>query len=508
MPINSKRIAKNTVFLYIRLVFVMGVTLYMSRVVLDKLGASDYGLYYVVFGVIGMVSFLNTTLSSGTSRFITFALGRGDLKKLSVTFTTTLITHICMALLILIIGETIGLWYATHVMVVAEDRMLAAMWVYQISILSSMISILHVPFYSEIMAHERMNVYAYVGIYEALAKLFVVYLLVNSPFDKLVSFAFLQFLVSFSTFLFYVWYSRKQFEEVSFKMVFEKDIFKSIAKFSGWNVIATLSNTLMSQGVIMLFNLFFLPVVVAAQAIANQISQAILMLVNNVRHAVSPQIIKLYAEKNYKESQRLTFLSAEFIFYLLLLLGVPIIMSMDHILNIWLVEVPEYTSSFARLIVLQAILSNFNAAFYTPMVAANKLSKNSYSAIFLCILQFILLWFLFYCGSSPLWARYLAIISTIIYSFIVKPYILWKDIEYDLKELYYVIWHCTRVIIPIGFVCMLVYFFIPQDTLWKSIVLFIISIIVVAFVSYMNMSNNIKKRVLGFVLRKVKIKQK
>ena len=142
------------------------------------------------------------------------------------------------------------------------------------------------------------------------------------------------------------------------------------------------------------------------------------------------------------------------------------------------------------------------------MVAANKLSKNSYSAIFLCILQFILLWFLFYCGSSPLWARYLAIISTIIYSFIVKPYILWKDIEYELKELYYVIWHGTRVIIPIGFVCMLVYFFIPQDTLWKSIVLFIISIIVVAFVSYMNMSNNIKKRVLGFVLRKVKIKQK
>ena len=414
MAINSKRIAKNTVFLYIRLVLVMGVTLYMSRVVLDKLGASDYGLYYVVYGVIGMVSFLNTTLSSGTSRFITFALGKGDEKSLATTFSTTMLTHVGMAIFILILGETVGLWYATHIMVVPEDRFSAAMWVYQISIISTMVSILLVPFYSEIMAHERMNVYAFVGIYEAVAKLSVVYMLVKVPHDKLVVFAFLQFLVNLSTFLFYVWYTRRQFKEVRFSIEFDKNIFKSIAKFSGWNMIATLSNTLMTQGVIMLFNLFFLPVVVAAQSIANQISQAIHLLVNNVRSAISPQVIKLYAEENYKESQRLTFLSSEFIFYLLLLIGVPCLMTMDQILSIWLVEVPEYTAGFARWVVLQAILSNFNAAFYTPMIAANKLSKNSYAAIILCVAQFVVLWVLFYMGEGPMWARYLPIVSTVI----------------------------------------------------------------------------------------------
>lgn len=508
MAIDSKRIAKNTIFLYIRLVLVMGVTLYMSRVVLDKLGASDYGLYYVVYGVIGMVSFLNTTLSSGTSRFITFALGKGDKKTLATTFSTTLLTHVGMAVLILLLGETIGLWYATHIMVVPADRFSAAMWVYQISIISTMVSILLVPFYSEIMAHERMNVYAFVGIYEAVAKLGVVYMLVKVSYDKLVVFAFLQFLVTLSTFLFYVWYTRRHFEEVRFSIVFDKNIFKSIAKFSGWNMIATLSNTLMTQGVIMLFNLFFLPVVVAAQSIANQISQAIHLLVNNVRHAVSPQVIKLYAEENYKESQRLTFLSSEFIFYLLLLIGVPCIVTMDQILSIWLVEVPEYTAGFARWVVLQAILSNFNAAFYTPMVAANKLSKNSYAAIILCVLQFIILCVLFYMGQGPMWARYLPIVSTVIYSFLVKPYILWKDVDYDLGDIYRVIWRCMRITIPITLICAFFYIKMPQDTIIKSVIMLFVSVSVVAICSYLNMNKSMRKSMNSYVWNRIKKKKK
>lgn len=504
MPINSGRIAKNTVFLYIRLVFVMGVTLYMSRVVLDKLGATDYGLYYVVYGVIGLVSFLNATLSSGTSRFITFELGRGNEKSLATTFSTTLLTHVGMALFIFLLGETLGLWYATHIMVVPEGRFDAAMWIYQISIISAVVGILLVPFYSEIIAHEQMNVYAFVGIYEAVAKLFVVYLIVKCPYDKLIVFAFLQFLVTFSTFLFYMWYTKRQFAEVSFCWVFNKKVFKGIALFSGWNLIATLSNTLMTQGVIMLFNLFFLPVVVAAQAIANQISQAIHLLVNNVRQAFNPQQIKLYAEEKFKESQYLTYLSAEFVFYLLLLIGVPCIMTMDTILDLWLVDVPEYTTNFARLVVLQSILSNFNAAFYTPMVAANKLAKNSYAAIVLCILQFGALWFLFYKGYGPLWARYLPIISTIIYSFVVKPYILWKDINYDICEIYHVVWHCTRVAIPIAIFCGLIFLFISQDTLWKCIIVVVLSVFVVIISVYFNITKDMRIKLQMYVISRLK----
>lgn len=504
MAIDSRRIAKNTIFLYARLILVLGVQLYSSRVVLDKLGATDYGLYYVVFGVIGLLSFLNGTLSSGTSRFITFELGKGDKDRLRTTFSTTLISHIFLAGIVLLLGETVGLWYAHNVMVVPEGRMEAAMIVYQISILSTIISILQVPFTSEIMAHEEMNVYAYLGIYEACAKLAVVFLIIHTSFDKLVFFAVLQSIVVFSVFCIYVWYSKRRFEEITFRRNFDKDIFKSILKFSGWNIIANLSNTLMKQGVIMLFNLFFAPVVVAAQAISNQISLALMQFVNNVRQAVNPQVIKLYADKQYKESQRLTFVSAEYIFDLLLLLGVPCIMVMPALLDLWLVDVPDYAVAFAQLIIVQDILGNFSAAFYTPMLAANKLSKNSIASVFLCIAQFLLLWILFALGLGPLWARYLALLSCVIFSFVVKPYILWKDIDYNLEDIYKCIWQCMKIMLTVIVVCIGIYLCIPQNSLFDSLLVAALSVLVVVGTALMFMDVAKRMNLVSMVLRKIK----
>lgn len=503
MAIDSKRIAKNTIFLYARLILVMGVQLYSSRVILDKLGATDYGLYYVVFSVIGLLSFLNGTLSSGTSRYITFELGKGDKDRLRTTFSTTLISHILLAGIILLLGETVGLWYAHNVMVVPEERMKAAMIVYQISILSTIISILQVPFTSEIMAHEEMNVYAYLGIYEACAKLAVVFLIIHTSFDKLVIFAVLQCAVVLSVFCIYVCYSKRRFNEVTFKRYFDKVIFKSILKFSGWNIIANLSNTLMSQGVIMLFNIFFAPVVVAAQAVSNQISAALMQFVNNVRQAVNPQVIKLYADQQYKESQRLTFMSAEYIFDLLLLLGVPCIMLMPALLDLWLVDVPDYAVAFAQLIIVQDILGNFSAAFYTPMLAANKLSKNSIASVFLCVAQFVLLWILFALGLGPLWARYLALLSCVIFSFVVKPYILWKDIGYNLKEIYMCIWQCMRIMLTVIVFCIAIYLLIPQDSLLDSLLVMVLSMLIVAVTALLYMDKNARDNLTTMVLRKI-----
>ena len=504
MAIDSKRIAKNTIFLYVRLILVMGVQLYSSRVILDKLGATDYGLYYVVFGVIGLLSFLNGTLSSGTSRFITYELGKGDQTKLRKTFSTTLISHVLLAGIILILGETIGLWYAHNVMVVPEGRMDAAMIVYQISIFSTIISISQVPFTSEIMAHEEMNVYAYLGIYEAFAKLAVVFLIIHTSFDKLIYFATLQCIVVFTVFLFYVWYSKRHFQEVTFKRYFDKGTFKSILKFSGWNIIANLSNTLMSQGVIMLFNVFFAPMVVAAQAISNQISAALMQFVNNVRQAVNPQVIKLFADGQYKESQRLTFMSAEYIFDLLLLLGVPCIMVMPTLLDLWLVDVPDYAVAFAQLIIAQNILDNFSAAFYTPMLAANKVAKNSIAAVFLCILQFVLLWFLFANGFAPLWARYLAMLSGIFFSFIIKPYILWKDIDYDISEIYKCIWQCLKIMSTVIVVCIGIYFLLPQDSLFDCSLVIVLTTLTVIGVALGYMDKAKRNSLMSSVLNRIK----
>ncbi len=503
MAIDSKRIAKNTIFLYARLILVFGVTLYTSRVVLDKLGVDDYGLFNVVFSVIGLLSFLNGTLSAGTSRFITFDLGRKDKEKLKYTFSTALCTHLLLAGIIMLLAETLGIWYVHNVMVCPPERFPAAFIVYQISILITIFSIIQVPFTSEIIAHEEMDVYAYIGIYEAIAKLVVVFLLIHCSFDKLIFYASLVALVNMSVFLIYVYICRKKFEEVWFKIRFDITTFKQILNFSGWNIIANLSDTLMKQGVIMLFNIFFLPVVVAAQAISNQISNALMQFVNNVRQAVSPQIIKSFADGKFDDSKKLTFASAEYIFDLLLLLGVPCIMIMPTLLDIWLVEVPDYAVAFARLIVLQDILGNFSAAFYTPMVAANKIHKNSIASVFLCILQFVLLFLLFKFGCGPLWARYLAILATVVFSFVVKPYILWKDVNYDLKELYVCIWHCMKIFFTVLLSCTCIYYLIPQSGFINSIIVMILSCFVVILSALFYMSKPMKKRIWGYVSSKM-----
>ena len=469
MAIDSKRIAKNTIFLYLRLILVFAVTLYTSRVVLDKLGVDDYGLYNVIISIIGLLSFLNGTLSSGTSRFLTFELGKRNRDRVKQTFGTALTAHMVLTGVIIILGETIGLWYFYNVLVCPDERLEAAFIIYQLSILSSAFSIIQVPYTAAIMAHEQMNIYAYIGIYEAVSKLLIVYLLSIIDVDKLVLYGILMFIIQVSLFFFNSFYSSRSFEEVCYRPCYDKTIFKSILNFSGWNIVANMSNMLMRQGVIMLLNTFFAPVVVAAQAITTQVSNALMQFVENIRQAINPQVIKLYAEGKYDESKRLTFISAEYVFDLLLLMGVPLILIMPNLLNLWLVEVPQYTVEFVRLILIQDILGNFSAAFYTPMVAANKIQKNSIAAAFLCITQFGLLFLLFYVGFSPIWTRYIGILFCCIWSLVVKPYILWKDVNYHWKEMIMCILCCLRNSIIIIGLTYIVYNSIPQLNFGYSI---------------------------------------
>lgn len=503
MAIDSKRIAKNTIFLYARLILVFAVTLFTSRVVLDKLGVEDYGLYNVVVSVIGLLSFLNGTLSSGTSRFITFELGKKNEEKLKQTFGTALFTHVVLAGIIVLLGETLGLWYFYDIMVCPPERLGAAFWVYQFSIVTAALTIVQVPYTAEIMAHEEMNIYAYLGIYEAISKLLIVYLLSIAPWDKMVVYGFLMMVVSITIFLFYAFYSHRLFAEVKFRPTYDKNIFQSILKFSGWNIIAYLSNMLMRQGVIMLLNAFFAPVVVAAQAITSQVSNALMQFVENVRQAINPQVIKLYADKKYDESKQLTFVSAEYVFDLLLLMGVPLILIMPNLLNVWLVEVPQYTVEFIRLILIQDILGNFSAAFYTPMVAANKIQKNSIVAAFLCFVHFGLLYLLFKLGFSPMWTRYTGILFCCIWSFVVKPYILWKDIDYKWGEMIRCILRCARNAIIVSVLSYAVYLVIPQTNFGYSILVASLSAIVVILTTYIFMPQSLKKKILALVAQRV-----
>lgn len=498
---DNKRIAKNTLFLYFRMILIMGVTLYTSRVVLEKLGITDYGLYSVVGGVVGMLSFLNGTLSTGTSRFLTYELGAGNNDRLKRTFSTAFYTHLILSAIIFLIMETGGMWFLYNKLVIPPDRLMACVWVFQFSILTTIIVITQVSYTAVIMAHEHMSIYAYVSIFEAVAKLLVCYLLVITDFDKLIFYAVLVAIVQLMVALYYRLYCSRHFAESRLKWIFDKDILRSLMSFSGWNIMANVTEMLKLQGIIVLLNMFFAPAVIAAQALANQVSAAMMQFVNNFRTAINPQIIKLYAAGDKEGSKRLTLSTTVYCFDLILMLGLPAIMVMDWLLNLWLVEVPEYAVVFTQYIIVRNIMGTFSTAFYIPMMAANRIKSNSVAAVYLGIGEFVLLYILLNLGFGVMWVQYLSLFLAFSFSFIVKPYILYKEIDYTLKELLVCYWACAKVLlfslvlsIPVG-----IYL---SDDLAGSILKIIVVGCCVLLSSYLFLDKVAKQKLLHFVKEK------
>lgn len=500
---DSKTIAKNTGFLYVRMFVIMAVQLYMSRVVLDKLGADDYGLYNVVGGVVGLLSFLTGTLSIGTSRFITFELGTGDSQKLRRTFVTSFYTHVALSIVIVILLESAGLWFFYNHLIIPANRIDAAFWVYQISILTTVFAITQVPYTSAIMAHEKMGIYAYLSIFEAVAKLLVVYLLAVSPFDKMLVYALLIAIVQILLSLFYCIFCVIKFNECRINLTFDKLIFIKIVRFSGWNITANIAEVLRVQGVIVLINMFFQPAIVAAQAIGNQITSAMMQFVNNIRTAVNPQIIKLYASGDYEGSKRLTLKSSLYVFDLLLLIGLPFILLMEPILNLWLKDVPPYTVIFSQYIVASQIIGNFSVSFYTPMMAANKVKKNSIAAVAVTFSSFIILYIILYFGGSVMWIQYVLLLNSALWSYFIKPYILYKDIDYNIPE----IANCILCTFKVGLLSCIIA--IParlflDNSFIECILLFMITIVAVIISSYIFMFKEDRQKAIAFLMKKIK----
>lgn len=292
--VNNKRIAKNTLLLYVRTLFIMLVTLYTSRVVLNTLGVSDYGIYNVVGGVVAMFGFINASMSSATQRYITFALGKGDIADLRKIFSTALQIHVLIAALIVVLGETVGLWFMYTQMQIPADRMDAAFWVLQCSILSTVVMIISVPYNADIVAHEKMSAFAYISILEAVLKLAVVYVLVVFSYDKLVLYAFLILAVQLFIRFCYSRYCNKHFPESRYRHVWNKPLFKEMTGFAGWSMFENISFVCFSQGLNLLLNVFFGPIVNAARAIAFQVQNAIQQFLANFQMAINPQITKTY----------------------------------------------------------------------------------------------------------------------------------------------------------------------------------------------------------------------
>ncbi len=365
--LNNKRIVKNTLVLYIRMLFMMGITLYTSRVILNTLGVEDYGIYNVVGGIVTMFGVVNSSMSSATQRYITFALGKDDKRTLSSVFCTSLQIHTLIAGITVMLGETIGVWFLYNKMQIPADRMDAAFWVLQCSIVSSVVMIVSVPYNSCIIAHERMSAFAYISILEATLKLAIVYLLVLSPFDKLVIYAVLLLLVQVFIRFCYSIYCNHHFEETKYRCVWDKPLFREMTGFASWNMFGSLSAISFGEGLNMLLNVFFGPVVNAARGVAMQVQGAIQQFVGNFQTALNPQITKSYAKGELKAMHLLMFRSARFSFFLLFILSLPVLFEAELILKVWLKTVPENTVTFLRIIICTSLIYTIA----NPILVAN-----------------------------------------------------------------------------------------------------------------------------------------
>ena len=353
---NNKRIAKNTVFLYVRMFFIMTISLYTSRVVLKELGVEDFGIYNVVGGVIAMMGLLKGAMTTATMRFITFELGRENFEELRKTYSISVTIYFIICVVFIFLAETIGLWFLNTQLTIPDNRMSAANWIYQFTIISVTVEMMSQPYNSIVIAHERMSFYALAGIIEVILKLFFVLSLTIVIFDHLVIYGLFMMLVSLTVCSIYHFYCRRHFQECHFKLYKDKTLFKRMLSYSGWNLFGSSASVVKSQGLNILLNLFFNPTVNAARGISYQINAAVSQFSHNFYTAVRPQITKYYAQNDLNNMFLLVFRSSKMSFYMNLLLGVPLIMETKDILYIWLGQIPEHTVIFSQLIIIISLI--------------------------------------------------------------------------------------------------------------------------------------------------------
>lgn len=431
---NNKRIAKNTLMLYFRMILTMLVSLYTSRVVLNVLGVSDYGTYNVVGGVVTMFGFFNSAMVSATQRFLSYELGRNDYVQLRKTFNATLIIHSVIAILIFILAETIGLWFVNTQLNLPEGRMEAAHWVYHFSVLSFMVSIIQVPFNSIIIARERMSVYAYMSILEVVLKLIIVFVLTWIAFDKLKLYGILLFTVSFIVASIYRIYCLKQFDETRFKLVKDRDLYKTLISYSGWNLFGNIAAVAKGQGVSIILNIFFGTVVNAAQGVANQVSAAVTSFVGNFQMASNPQIIKSYAAEDKAYMTNLVIRTSKFSFYLLFILTLPVMLEIEYILKLWLKLVPDYTAVFTILILINALIDTVSGPLMTSLQATGKI-KVYQSVVGILLILILPISYLFFKLGFPPESTFFVCISIAIVAFVFRVLLTKRQIpEFSTRQ--------------------------------------------------------------------------
>lgn len=412
---NNKRIAKNTLMLYVKMGVMMLVSLYTSRVVLQTLGVDDFGIYNVVGGVVVLFSFLNTAMLSATQRFLNFELGKKDLVQVGRVFSMSMTVHFVIAGIVLILAETLGLWFLNSELNIPDERMVAANWVYQFSVASTLLGIMLVPYNATIIAYERMAFYAWTSILKALLLLGIVYLLVIGNTDKLVLYAGLVFAVNALMQVVYIVYCRCAFPQTAiYKPFRDKKLFRELISFSGWSLLGGVADVCNSQGINMVMNIFCGVVVNAAMGIANQVYGAVSQFVFSFQTAFKPQIVKKFAANEREELLSLVFRASRFSFFLMFILTLPICLNVEFILSVWLDDVPVFTSEFVQLLLVYSLISALSAPLWMLIQADGKIRRYQIVKGSLIFLIIPISYFVLKFDLSPIWILGIRIVLNIL----------------------------------------------------------------------------------------------
>lgn len=426
---NNKRIAKNTVMLYFRMLLIMVVSLYTSRVVLNVLGVEDFGIYNVVGGVVSMLAFFNNSMATSTQRFLNVEMGRGNVKTLNKVFVSAVNAHYMIALLTIIAVEMVGLWLLYNKLTIPSERFSASLWVFHISIATLFVNIISTPYNATIIAHEKMSVFAYFSILEVLLKLLIVYLLVKSPIDKLITYVVFVFFISLFMRGCYIVYCHRNFNECAYKWDWDTGTIRKMFSFTGWMIFGCLSSMLSNQGVNLLINMFFGPLYNAARGIAVQVKAAVDSFVLNFMTAVKPQIMKTYSVGDYNYMYKLVFSSSRMSYYLLFIISLPVLLNTHYMLALWLKIVPPYCELFTQLTLAELLIRTI----YTPIAQINQAAGNirnyqvAISTLFLLEFGFC---YVAYRIGSPVYSAFVVAIALAVLGLFVRLAVLQHDNQF------------------------------------------------------------------------------
>lgn len=502
---DNKRIAKNTLFLYFRMILIVCIGLYTSRVVLQTLGIIDYGVFTAVGGIVAMLSFLNTSMSSSSQRFITYALGESDDSEVRNVFITSIWVHLLVALVVFLVAETLGLWFLFEKMVIPVERFDAAFWVYQCTVVASIITIMSVPYNSLIIAYERMSIFAYISIFEVLMNLGIVYLLIIGRHDKLILYAILILIVRMIVFSVYKLYCDKTIPRLTFRFFFDKDLFCRMVKFSLWSMNGHLAIVGASQGINLLLNLFYGPAINAAHGVATQVQTHVYAFCTNFNLATKPQITKLYANSLFAEMHKLVIMSSKFSYYLMTIISLPVIININSILKLWLGIVPDYTAQFVVIMLISSLVRSLSFSLIASVHATGDLKRfqlwEGTTLLMVVPVAYILLYFF---NVSPLvvMSVYLVLefVAQFIRIWIVLPMIYMPIIDYIGYVVRPVAWVTIFIaILPIVY---------TQLTFSQNIIVVLVSILCsvlygIAIIYFVGCNREEKQVIITFVLSKL-----